>query len=128
MLSISRSDVYEPAVLIPSVVMLLTTFSLVTVVTLSPDFSEFLGINNKGLFFSFFTGSSLLVRIIGGKLSDKFGRRFVLKISTLTLFFSMLVIGFAKDPIQFFAGAFFFGTGIRTKLSYTFCLDHRPVS
>ncbi len=111
MMRISWADVYEKSVLVPSVVMILTTFSFGTVITLSPDFSEFLGIENKGLFFMYFTSSSLLVRIIGGRLSDRYGRPVVLMASTLILFISMVVIGFANSILVFFIGAVLFGIG-----------------
>ncbi|MFT4736358.1 MAG: MFS family permease [Cyclobacteriaceae bacterium] len=128
LLKITRNDIYEPSVLVPSVVMLLTTFSFGTVVALSPDFSDFLGVENKGLFFSFFTGSSLLVRIIGGKISDKYGRRVVLKISTATLFICMLVIGFATTQAQFFTGAFLFGLGygLNSPTLFAWAIDRTP--
>ncbi len=96
LLKISREDIYEPAALKPSIVMLLTTLSFGTVITLAPDFSEYLGIANKGMFFIVFTGSSLLVRIIGGRFSDKYGRTPILKVSTSILFVSMLILGFSQ--------------------------------
>jgi MFS family permease len=92
-------------------IMLLTTFSFGTVITLSPDFSDFLEIKNRGLFYTFFTGSSLLVRFIGGRLSDKYGRRIILKFSTMILGIAMLVIGTSQSAVQFFTGAFLFGIG-----------------
>ncbi|NQW28759.1 MAG: MFS transporter [Flammeovirgaceae bacterium] len=111
LLKIKREDLYESSVLPPSVIMILTTFSFGTIITLSPNFSGFLGIENRGLFFSFFTGSSLLVRIIGGKLSDKYGRIAVLRFSTFWLFISMIVIGFSNNTTTYFVGAFMFGIG-----------------
>ena len=112
LLKIGKTDLYEPSVIPSSLIMVLTTFSFGTVITLSPDFSNFLGIQNKGLFFSFFTGSSLLVRFIGGRLSDRFGRILILKFSTLFLAISMIVIGFATNTTSYFAGAFLFGIGL----------------
>ena len=111
MLLINTKDIYDPSVLVPSIVMLLTTSSFGVALTLSPDFSIWLGIENKGLFYTFFTGSSLLVRIIGGRLSDKFGRIIVLRISTLILAGSVMGIGFSTSPEWFFTAAFFFGIG-----------------
>ncbi|CAN0312525.1 unnamed protein product, partial [Chrysoparadoxa australica] len=111
LLKIKRSDIFEPAVFVPSIVMVLTCFSFGTVLTLSPDFSTFLGIDNKGLFFTVFTGSSLIVRVIGGRLSDLFGREKILRFSSFILFVSMTVIGTALSPFQFFLGAFIFGIG-----------------
>jgi MFS family permease len=111
LLRISREDIYEPAALKPSIVMLLTTLSFGTVITLAPDFSEYLGIANKGMFFIVFTGSSLLVRIVGGRFSDKYGRTPILKVSTSILFVSMLILGFSQTANQFYTGAFIFGLG-----------------
>lgn len=130
MFRINRKDIFEPAVLTPSIIMLLTTFSFGTVVSLSPDFSEYLGIQNKGLFYTFFTGSSLLVRIIGGKLSDRFGRINILKVSTFTLFVSMVIIGFSQSPIWFFSGAFLFGLGygLNSPTLFAWTIDLTPES
>lgn len=128
MLKITRQDIYESSVLAPSMVMLFTTFSFGTVVTLSPDFSEYLDIENKGMFFTFFIGSSLLVRIIGGRLSDRYGRRIVLKISTMVLFLSMLIVGFSTNAVQFFTGAFIFGLGygLNSPTLFAWTIDRSP--
>ena len=128
MLKISRNDIYERSVLIPSVVMFLTTFAFGAVITLSPDFSGYLNIENKGLFFMYFTGSSLIVRVIGGRLSDKFGRVLVLKISTMMLFISMIVIGNAQSQIIFFTGAVIFGLGygLNSPTLFAWAIDLSP--
>ena len=127
-LKIGKTDLYEPSVIPSSLIMVLTTFSFGTVITLSPDFSSFLGIQNKGLFFSFFTGSSLLVRFIGGRLSDRFGRILILKFSTLCLAISMIVIGFATDTTSYFAGAFLFGIGygLNSPTLFAWAIDLSP--
>jgi MFS family permease len=129
LLKIKREDLYESSVLPPSVIMILTTFSFGTIITLSPNFSGFLGIENRGLFFSFFTGSSLLVRIIGGKLSDKYGRIAVLRFSTFWLFISMIVIGFSNNTTTYFVGAFMFGIGygLNSPTLFAWAIDLSPV-
>ena len=128
LLKIGKADLYEPSVIPPSLIMMLTTFSFGTVITLSPDFSSFLGIHNKGLFFSFFTGSSLLVRFLGGKLSDHFGRILILRYSTLCLCISMIIIGFATDATTYFAGAFLFGIGygLNSPTLFAWAIDLSP--
>ena len=128
MLRIRRSDIFEPAVFQPSIVMILTTLAFGTVVTLAPDFSDFLGIKNRGLFFIVFTSSSLLVRVIGGRLSDRFGRTAVLKFSTTIIFISMLILGFSTTQPMFFVGAFFFGIGygLNSPTLFAWTIDLSP--
>lgn len=111
MLKLNKSDLFDPNVIPPALVMLLTTLSFGTIITLSPVFSDHLGIPNRGLFFIVFTSASLLVRITGGRLSDKYGRQSVLRVSTIILFMSMLTIGYSGTTSQFFTGAFLFGIG-----------------
>ncbi|MAX27134.1 MAG: MFS transporter [Phycisphaeraceae bacterium] len=128
LLKISKYDIFEPAVFLPSIIMVLTCASFGTVLTLSPDFSTYLGIENKGVFFTVFTGSSLIVRIIGGRLSDKFGRVKILKFSTMILFLSMTVIGTSTTVFQFFAGAFLFGIGygLNSPTLFAWTIDLSP--
>ncbi|GAA4442103.1 hypothetical protein GCM10023188_41390 [Pontibacter saemangeumensis] len=46
LLKISRSELFEPRVLAPCIVMLFSTFAYGTILTIIPDFSEHLGIRN----------------------------------------------------------------------------------
>lgn len=128
LLIINKDDIYEPKVVMPGIVMVLTAFSFGTIITLSPDFSDYLAISNRGLFFMIFTGSSLLVRIIGGRLSDMFGRVSVLRFSTFIIFVSMIVIGTAQDQVQFFTGAFIFGLGygLNSPTLFAWTIDLSP--
>lgn len=111
MLKVGRDEIFEPTVLPASVVMLLSMVAFGTLLTLSPDFSKYLGIENKGLFFSFYTGSSMLSRIVGGKVSDKIGRVAVLRVSMIIIFLSMIFIGYAQNPTWLFLGAVIYGIG-----------------
>ncbi|MEQ8424889.1 MAG: MFS transporter, partial [Cyclobacteriaceae bacterium] len=109
MLRVNRSDLFEPRVLAPCLVMALCAFSFGTVYTVIPDFGEYVGIRNKGLLFTYFTLASLLVRFIGGKASDYYGRAQVLKISTLILTTAMLIVGTAKTNISLILGVSVYG-------------------
>ncbi len=111
LLKIKRSDIYEPTVLVPSVVMMLVTFSFGAALTLAPDLSTHLGIENKGLFFSYFTFTSLISRIIGGRLSDEFGRRKVLMAAMIIVGTGATYIGFSESSFHFLTGALIFGAG-----------------
>ncbi|MEM9325043.1 MAG: MFS transporter, partial [Bacteroidota bacterium] len=111
MLRVGRHEILEPTVIPASVVMILSMIAFGTLLTLSPDFSKHLGITNKGLFFSFYTGSSMLSRLFGGRLSDRIGRVAVLRVSMLIIFVSMVFTGFATNPTWLFIGALIYGIG-----------------
>jgi MFS family permease len=78
---------------------------------LFPDFSIMHGIANKGDYFVYFTVASLLSRVVGGMLSDKFGRVPVVRVSTLIVAAGSLITGFSYDPTSFFIGGLVFGMG-----------------
>lgn len=111
LLMIKPSDIYEPTVLVPSVVMMLVTFSFGAALTLAPDLSVHLGIENKGLFFSYFTVTSLISRVVGGRLSDEFGRRIILMAAMVIVSTGSVYIGFSGTAFHFFTGALIFGAG-----------------
>ncbi len=127
-LKITRHDVYEPTALPPSIVMALTVFSFGIVLTVIPDFSVHLGIANKGHFFTVFTLSSLIVRILAGKISDKFGREPVLMIATLLYITALLTIGFASNVAMFFTGAVIYGfaVGMNSPTLFAWTADLSP--
>lgn len=124
-LKINWSDVYEPRVLYPSVTLLLTMLPFGAVLTLAPDFSEYLGVGNKGLYFTTFTIASLGIRFVAGKASDRYGRVSVLRFSIFFLVASMLVTGFSATMWQFLAGAVLFGigTGMNSPTIYAWTID-----
>jgi MFS family permease len=114
LLKISRGDIYEPRVFPAAFVTLLTSFSYGTVLTITPDESDYLGLSNKGLFFTVFTVSSLGTRFLAGKFSDRLGRVPVLKVSSLALGLSMVMTGLAHSPAVFLASAVAYGIAIGT--------------
>lgn len=111
MLKVKRQDIFEPKVLTPCLVMVLCAFSYGALFTVIPDFGEYVGIKNKGLLFTYFTVASLIVRLIGGKASDYFGRAQVLKYSTALIALGMVVIGIAESKLMLITGVFLYGMG-----------------
>jgi len=108
-LKVTRKDLFEPLVLMPCIVMLLAAFSYGAVFTIIPDFGQFVGIKNKGLLFTFLTVASLLIRLLAGKASDRYGRVPVLLVSTIGIVLSMLVIGTAETSFQLIIGVSIYG-------------------
>ncbi len=109
LLKINKSDLFEPLVLAPCIVMVLCAYAYGAVYTLLPDFGQHLGISNKGYAFTFLTIASLLVRLLAGKASDRYGRVAVLKVSVVLIIISMSVIGFAESSFVLLAGVSLYG-------------------
>lgn len=124
-LKVNWGDVYEPRVLAPSVTLLLTLVPFGTVLTLAPDFSDYIGMGNRGLYFSCFTVASLGIRFVAGRASDRYGRVAVLRFSILFLVMSMVVTGFATTTWQFLMGSVLFGigTGMNSPTIYAWTID-----
>lgn len=108
-LKVKREDFFEPLVLAPCLIMVLCAFSYGAVFTLIPDFGQFVGIKNKGLLFTYLTVASLLVRLVAGKASDRYGRVPVLRIGTLVILLAMLVISTATTSLQLIVGVTLYG-------------------
>ncbi|GAB3198012.1 MFS family permease [Pontibacter aydingkolensis] len=128
LLRISKKELFEPRVWGPSVVMLFSTFAFGTILTIIPDFSAHLGIQNKGLFFTSFTVSSLAIRFLAGRASDKYGRINVLRVSTGLLTIAMLAIGLCTSATQLLLAGMLFGVAVGmnspTVFAWTIDLSH----
>jgi MFS family permease len=110
-LQLKRVDIFEPLVIPAALVTFLGYISYGAILTLIPDWSDHLGISNKGTFYVVFTVSSLLVRLLSGKLSDRKGRVYVLRIALLLIIVSVFLLGLADSVATLFAGAFLYGMG-----------------
>lgn len=108
-LKVKRADLFEPLVLVPCLVMVLSAFAYGAMFTLIPDLSKHMGISDSGWLFTCLTVASLTVRLIGGKASDRWGRRNVLQLSTGIIATSMLIIAFADNKFMVVMGVVLYG-------------------
>lgn len=108
-LKITKQDIFDVDVIPAALVIFLTGFSYGAVVTLTPDLSKSIGLQNKGYFFLVFTLASLLIRLLAGKVSDRKGRVPVLKWGCFSLILSMLIMSFAHNIYLITLGGIFFG-------------------
>ncbi|SDD35626.1 Predicted arabinose efflux permease, MFS family [Algoriphagus faecimaris] len=109
---LKRDELIEKRVLAPSLVLFFSVFSFGVVLTIIPDFSAHLGIANKGLFFAVFTLSSLGIRLIAGKASDRYGRIPVLRAATLFMMGSMVLIAFSETKTALMGAGVMFGCAV----------------
>ncbi len=109
---IKRSEIFERTSVKPALIMLLLSFPLGAVLTLAPDLSGSVGMHNKGFFYTCYTITSLLIRFVAGKSSDRYGRVIVMVFSSLVLATSMVMLSFAHTPFMVILGAAFFGLSL----------------
>lgn len=111
MLKISRRDIIEFRVIPAAVVTLLSYTAYGVILTLIPDWSEHLGISNKGLFFTAYTLASIGIRFVSGKVADRYGRIKVMKVGLIVIAISILYLGFGNSVTHLVIGACLYGIG-----------------
>lgn len=111
MMRISRSEIIEVRAIPAAIVTLLSYTAYGVILTLIPDWSEHIGIANKGLFFTMYTLASIAVRFISGKAADKHGRIKVMLIGIVITGISLLVMGLWSDIQGLIVGACIYGIG-----------------
>lgn len=112
MFRLNRHEIIEKRVLLPSIILFLSVFSFGVVLTIIPDFSAHLGIKNKGLFFAVFTVSSLGIRLIAGRTSDRYGRVVVLRAAVICMMLAMISIAFAETKAALLFSGVLFGAAV----------------
>lgn len=127
-LKMKRGDLFEPRVWVPCLVMALCAYSYGALFTVIPDFGEYVGIRNKGLLFTCLTVASLLVRLLGGKASDRYGRQAVLRISTLLMVAAMITIATSTTSLQLITGIAIYGVaqGVTSPTLLAWATDLSP--
>jgi MFS family permease len=78
---------------------------------LIPDLTKHIGLANKGLFFAIFTASSLVIRLVAAKSSDKHGRVLVLRWAAFTTVVSMALLAWNPSVTNFIIAAIIYGIG-----------------
>lgn len=125
LLLIHPRDVIEPKVMQPSIIMFLAVYAFGTVLTVTPDMSDHLGIGNRGLFFTVTLLASVVTRLFAGKASDRFGRQKILAIGITILVISNILLGFAHSPLLFYISATLYGisAGINSPTLFAWTVD-----
>ncbi len=111
MFVIGRKDIIDKNVFPAGIITFLSYTAFGLILTLIPDWSEHLGTNNKGLFFTAFTVTSVLVRFGAGKVSDRHGRTSVILAGLIITAFALFVISLGRDIEMLLIGAGIYGVG-----------------
>lgn len=109
LLKLKWEDVVEPSVRPSAIVMFLSAACSGFVFVITPDMAGYLSIENKGIFFGFYTLSTLVIRLVTASLSDIIGRRKTLLIAMSLLSVSMIMIATAESIVIFLGAALLYG-------------------
>lgn len=88
--------------------------------TITPDFVDHLGYRYKGSFNSIIVISSISMRFIAGRLSDRHGRIPVMLAGTLALAIGMFLLGSAQDKTVATIGGLIYGASIGINMPTVF--------
>lgn len=111
MLRIKKDEIIEWRVIPAGIVTLLSYSGYGVILTLIPDWSEHLGISNKGLFFTAYTLSSIGIRFVSGKVADRYGRIKVMLVGLVIVAISVFLIGLGDSTQGLILGAIIYGIG-----------------
>ncbi|WP_426484892.1 MFS transporter [Flavobacterium sp. 2] len=111
MFFLNRQDIIDRKALPAGVVTFFSYTAFGLILTLIPDWSSHLGAQNKGLFFTAFTVTSVLVRFVAGKVSDKYGRPKVILAGLFIVVVALFVISEGRDIQLLLVGAGIYGAG-----------------
>ncbi|MEM0991446.1 MAG: MFS transporter [Bacteroidota bacterium] len=124
-LKLKRNEIFEKSAFLPAAICLTAYFGFGVIVTIVPDQSEYLGIANKGLFFTALTLLSLTSRLVAGKSSDIYGRIPVMRIAMGLLALSYIFMSFVSTPTQLMlaSGCIGFSHGIAGPAVFALAID-----
>lgn len=122
--NIGLADIWDTRAKEPAILMLLTVTMFGSIITLIPDYSKGLGIENKGLFISIMTVSTIFTRFTTSKLSDVRGRVFSCKIGTSFWIIGALLLTFRQVELFYIAAVFCgFASGINSPALFAWAVD-----
>ncbi len=128
MLKLNSSELIERKALPVAFVALFVYMPFGILLTISPDQADFLGFSNKGLLFSSFTIFAVMSRLVAGRVSDRYGRIPVIKVSILAVCASLIYLGLTDSQLDLMlaAGALGFSTGIASPAVFAWVIDISP--
>ncbi len=109
LLFIKKHEIIARDAVLPALVCGLSYVGYGAILTITPDQCEFMGMTNKGLFFSSFTFCSVISRLVAGRISDIYGRVPVMRLAICLLAVAYVIFGLASTPVALIMASGFVG-------------------
>ncbi len=124
-LKLKRSEIIDRNSIIPAIICGLIYIGLGALVTIAPDQCEFLGLSNKGLFFTSFTVCSIMSRLVAGKISDLYGRIKVMTFAVCLMVGSYILLAMSDSGFSLLVatGCLGFSLGIGAPALFAWTID-----
>jgi MFS family permease len=124
-LRLKKSEIIDRNTIIPAVICGLIYIGLGGLLTIAPDQCDFLGVANKGLFFTSFTVCSIMSRLVAGKISDIYGRIKVIGFAVVLMVLSYILLAMANSGLSLLiaTGCLGFSLGIGAPALFAWTID-----
>lgn len=125
LLLLKKDEIIDKHSIVPAIICGLAFYGLGVMLTIVPDQCDYMGIRNKGLFFTSFTACSIMSRLVAGKISDRYGRIVVIMVSIGCLMISYVIMALAVTPTMLFvaSGCVGFSLGIAAPAVFAWVVD-----
>ncbi|AWK06798.1 MFS transporter [Flavobacterium crocinum] len=125
MFYIGKNDIIDRGALPAGIITFFSYTAFGLILTLIPDWSEHLGAENKGIFFTAFTVASVMMRFGAGKVSDRHGRTNVILAGLIITSIALFVIseGTTVNVLLIGAAVYGMGTGILSPAINAWTID-----
>ena len=129
LLRIKKEDLIEKKVIPAAIAMVLTAPCSGFLFVLTPDISENLGIEMKGLYLGVYAIPTILVRLIYGRIFENVKREIAMIIACVFLIFSIILLIDTHSFYTYLFSALIFGvaTGISSPTLFAWTADLSPV-
>ena len=106
-----KTPLFSKEALFPSGLMFTISLTYGSIVSFLPLYQAKQGMANPGIFFSVFAVTLILVRAVGGKISDIKGRKFVIVPGMIMITLGLWLVATAGSLAAFLAAALLYGLG-----------------
>lgn len=108
----SPGELFTRAAVFPAAVNYVQSFAFATLVTFVALFAKDQGFSGGGrYFFLIYAAAIMAMRVIGGRVSDRYGRGAMIVPGLAMLALALLLTGFAENEAMFWSGAALYGLG-----------------
>ena len=104
-------DLFNRRAWLPFVLALSASSAFTVILTFLPLLVEVRGHGNAGLFFTVYSLITLVVRVVAGRSSDRFGRGVAIVPGLIATGAALAVLALFESPVGFWAAAVVFGLG-----------------